>query len=151
MSLRIRKLSILVIPYSNNHNLQLLGRLIQPIPTRKSISPFDRILCFSWLGAGRQCPNNAPGCVPARLEMDSLTTAASKKQTFGYIIEADVSHPSTRKTAIASSLLCCGFVTLLNSDFEGKGINPFYISKTSPLVVCLNECFVFPLFAHEIK
>lgn len=109
------------------------------------------ILCFSWLGAGRQCPNNAPGCVPARLEMDSLTTAASKKQTFGYIIEADVSHPSTRKTAIASSLLCCGFVTLLNSDFEGKGINPFYISKTCPLVVCLNECFVFPLFAHEIK
>ena len=40
------------------------------------ISPFDRVLCFSWLGAGRQYPNNALGCVPARLEMDSYQKGA---------------------------------------------------------------------------
>ena len=55
----------------------LLGKLIhQLIPTRKSISPFDRVLCFSWLGAGRPYPNNALGCVPARLEMDSYQKGA---------------------------------------------------------------------------
>jgi hypothetical protein len=48
----------------------------QLIPTIKSIRPFDRVLCFSWLGAGRQYPNNALGCVPARLEMDSYQKGA---------------------------------------------------------------------------
>ena len=49
----------------------------QPIPTRKSISPFGRVLCFSWLGAGRPYPNNTLGCVPVRLEMDSYQKGAS--------------------------------------------------------------------------
>ena len=48
----------------------------QWIPVIESISPFDRVLCFSWLGAGRQYPNNALGCVPARLEMDSYQKGA---------------------------------------------------------------------------
>jgi len=64
------------------------------------------------------------GLTYANNKYHAIIQAAHEAQTFGYIIEADVSHPSTRKTAIASSLLCCGFVTLLNSDFEGKGINP---------------------------
>ena len=46
------------------------------IPVIKSISPFDRDLCFSWLGAGRLYPNNTLGCVPARLEMDSYQKGA---------------------------------------------------------------------------
>ena len=46
------------------------------IPAIKSISPFDRVLCFSWLGAGRLYPNNTLGCVPARLEMDSYQKGA---------------------------------------------------------------------------
>ena len=29
----------------------------------------DRVLCFSWLGAGRQYLNNMLGCVPARLRI----------------------------------------------------------------------------------
>ena len=57
-----------------NHSLG--SRLFSLIPAIKSISPFDRDLCFSWLGAGRQYPNNAPGCVPARLEMDSYQKGA---------------------------------------------------------------------------
>lgn len=58
-------------------NVHLLGKLIfQPIPTRKSIRPFDRVLCFSWLGATRLYPNNTLGCVPARLEMDSYQKGA---------------------------------------------------------------------------
>ena len=46
------------------------------IPALKSISPFDRDLCFSWLGSGRQYPNNALGCVPAKLEMESYQKGA---------------------------------------------------------------------------
>ena len=53
-----------------------LGRCFQLIPVIKSISPFDRVLCFSWLGAGRLYPYNALGCVPARLEMDSYQKGA---------------------------------------------------------------------------
>ena len=44
--------------------------------TIESIRPFDRVLCFSWLGAGRLYPYNALGCVPARLEMDSYQKGA---------------------------------------------------------------------------
>ena len=57
-----------------NHSLGSSSFLL--IPTIKSISPFDRVLCFSWLGAGRPYPNNALGCVPARLEMDSYQEGA---------------------------------------------------------------------------
>ena len=57
-----------------NHSLGSSSFLL--IPTIKSISPFDRVLCFSWLGAGRLYPNNALGCVPARLEMDSYQKGA---------------------------------------------------------------------------
>ncbi len=58
-------------------NVSLLGKLIsQPIPTRKSIRPFDRVLCFSWLGTGRLYPYNALGCLPVRLEMDSYRKGA---------------------------------------------------------------------------
>ena len=48
----------------------------QLIPTRKSISPFDRVLCFSWSGAGRLYLYNTLGYVPARLEMDSYQKGA---------------------------------------------------------------------------
>ena len=57
-----------------NHSLGSSSFLL--IPTIKSISPFDRVLCFSWLGAGRLYPNNTLGCVPARLEMDSYQKGA---------------------------------------------------------------------------
>ena len=65
-----------------NHSLGSSSFLL--IPTIKSISPFDRVLCFSWLGAGRLYPNNALGCVPARLEMDSYQKGAIAhvKQSF---------------------------------------------------------------------
>ena len=56
----------------------------QWIPVIESINPFDRVLCFSWLEAGRPYPNNALGCVPARLEMDSYQKGAIDhvKQSF---------------------------------------------------------------------
>ncbi len=57
-----------------NHSLGSSSFLL--IPTIKSISPFDRVLCFSWLGAGRPYPYNVLGCVPARLEMDSYQKGA---------------------------------------------------------------------------
>ena len=57
-----------------NHSLGSSSFLL--IPTIKSIRPFDRVLCFSWLGAGRLYPNNTLGCVPARLEMDSYQKGA---------------------------------------------------------------------------
>jgi len=47
-----------------------------PIPAKKSIRPFGRVLCFSWFGARRQYPNHTLGCVPARLEMDSYQKGA---------------------------------------------------------------------------
>jgi len=40
------------------------------------------------------------------------------------LIEEKMKLIPTRKTAIASSLLCCGFVTQLSSGFGGKGIFP---------------------------
>ena len=56
----------------------------QWIPVIESINPFDRVSCFSWLEAGRPYPNNALGCVPARLEMDSYQkgSIAHVKQSF---------------------------------------------------------------------
>ena len=56
----------------------------QWIPVIESINPFDRVLCFSWLEAGRPYPNNTLGCVPARLEMDSYQKGAIAhvKQSF---------------------------------------------------------------------
>ena len=56
----------------------------QWIPVIESINPFDRVLCFSWLEAGRPYPNNALGCVPARLEMDYYQKGAIAhvKQSF---------------------------------------------------------------------
>ena len=57
-----------------NHSLGSSSFLL--IPTIKSIRPFDRVICFSWLGAGRLYPNNTLGCVPARLEMDSYQKGA---------------------------------------------------------------------------
>ena len=58
-----------------NHSLG--SSLFLLIPAKKSIRPFDRVLCFSWLGAGRLYPYNTLGCVPARLEMDSYQKGAT--------------------------------------------------------------------------
>ena len=55
----------------------LLGTLVsQRIPTIKSIRPFDRVLCFSWLGAERLYLYNTLGCVPVSLEVDPYQKGA---------------------------------------------------------------------------